>query len=116
MLCFFYIFLYTLKKLITFIFNICYVLTPQSKAKQMTIIYVPICLTVLCLFNGAMEFVKETLVASGLPHCVQCAIGLPLSGHRGPPGGLADGVHDVPSTMKTRFKNLYNLLYLFLLN
>ena len=50
----------------------------QSKAKQMSLINVPICLMGLWLFGGAMEFVKETLVASELPHGVQCAIGLPL--------------------------------------
>ena len=44
----------------------------------MGLIAVPICIMGLCLFNGAMEFVKETLVASELPHGVQCAIGLSL--------------------------------------
>ena len=44
----------------------------------MTIINVFICPLCLWLWVGAMEFVKETLVASELPHGAQCALGLSL--------------------------------------
>ena len=60
------------------VLNVNIIILTKSKAKQMTIINVFICLWCLWLWVGAMEFVKETLVASELPHGVQCAIGLPL--------------------------------------
>ena len=55
---FFYIFLYTFKKLITFIFTICYSLGPQSKAKQMNTIEICVPRAKLLPFMR-YDFVRE---------------------------------------------------------